>query len=108
MQGQKETEIYKHLKSIDSEHTGTILVRQALGGFQITTANNASHQCLVHPPLAMSLLELRNRTTTKTLPESLVKPTLIHILLALDFLHTEAGIAHTGTTLPVLLTASSN
>lgn len=44
----------------------------------------------------MSVFELRNRAVAKVLPENLLKPTLIHILLALDFLHTEAGIIHTG------------
>ncbi|KAJ6036014.1 serine/threonine protein kinase [Penicillium herquei] len=43
----------------------------------------------------MSLFELRNRAVAKVLPSNLLKPTLIHILLALDFLHTEAGIIHT-------------
>ncbi|KAJ0415775.1 protein kinase [Aspergillus carlsbadensis] len=76
--GERETKVYKHLQSIDSDHTGSILVRQALDDFQMTSADNASHQCL-----------------TKTLPGNLVKPMLIHILLALDFLHTEAGIVHT-------------
>lgn len=45
----------------------------------------------------MSLCELRNRTMEKVLPDDLLKPTLIHILLALDFLHTEAKLVHTGT-----------
>lgn len=51
----------------------------------------------------MSLFELRNRTVAKVLPENLLKPTLIHILLALDFLHTEAGIIHTGKVLISLI-----
>ncbi|KAL4898978.1 hypothetical protein BDW74DRAFT_171823 [Aspergillus multicolor] len=41
------------------------------------------------------LCELRHRAPEKRLPEDLLKPTLIHILLALDFLHTEARIVHT-------------
>lgn len=45
----------------------------------------------------MSLFELRNRTPQKVFPEYLLKPTLIHILLALDFLHTEAHVIHTGS-----------
>ncbi|KAF3385025.1 hypothetical protein F1880_001841 [Penicillium rolfsii] len=51
--------------------------------------------CLVHPPLAMSICELRHRTSEKVLPEDLLKPVLIHVLLAIDFLHTEAKIVHT-------------
>lgn len=49
--------------------------------------------------MAISLCELRHRTLEKVLPEDLLKPVLIHILLAIDFLHTEAKIVHTGITL---------
>ncbi|KAJ5948102.1 protein kinase [Penicillium verhagenii] len=93
--GQREKEVYDHLRTIKSSHTGSILVRRAIDDFKISCADtNYSYQCLVHPPLAMSLCELRHRAIGKVLPEVLVKPILIHILLALDFLHTEAKIVH--------------
>lgn len=96
-QGRRETEVYKHLQDVKSSHTGSLLVRHALDDFQLTSVDNTySYQCLVHPPLAMSLCELRNRTINKVLPEEFLKPVLIHILLALDFLHTEAKIVHAG------------
>lgn len=94
--GQREKEVYEQLRNAKSSHTGSMLVRRAIDDFTISCANNNySYQCLVHPPLAMSLCELRNRTMEKLLPEDLLKPVLIHILLALDFLHTEAKIIHT-------------
>ncbi|KAJ5638827.1 protein kinase [Penicillium herquei] len=94
--GRREKDVYKHIGSIKSSHTGSILVRRAIDDFEISSPDNAySYQCLVHPPLAMSLCELRHRAKGKMLPEDLLKPTLIHILLALDFLHTEAGVVHT-------------
>ncbi|OGM49815.1 protein kinase [Aspergillus bombycis] len=94
--GRREKAIYKHLRNVKSSHTDSLLVRRTIDEFQISSADNThSYQCLVHPPLAMSLCELRNRTIEKLLPEDLLKPTLIHILLALDFLHTEAKIVHT-------------
>ncbi|KAJ5682377.1 protein kinase [Penicillium macrosclerotiorum] len=94
--GRREREVYKYLRNVKSRHTGFVLVRRAIDDFQISSADNTySYQCLVHPPLAMSLCELRNRVTEKVLPEDLLKPTLIHILLAVDFLHTEAKIVHT-------------
>ncbi|PYI02933.1 protein kinase [Aspergillus sclerotiicarbonarius CBS 121057] len=92
--GKRETEVYNHLKGVKSNLTGSILVRHALDDFQISSGDS-SYQCLVHPPLAMSLFELRNRIPAKVLPENVFKPTLIHILLALDFLHTDAHIVHT-------------
>ncbi|KAJ5715761.1 protein kinase [Penicillium malachiteum] len=91
-----EKEVYKHIESLKSSHTGFKLVRRAIDDFEIRSPDNAySYQCLVHPPLGMSLCELRHRAKGKMLPEDLLKPTLIHILLALDFLHTEAGVVHT-------------
>ncbi|PWY83804.1 protein kinase [Aspergillus sclerotioniger CBS 115572] len=92
--GERETQVYNHLKTVKSTLTGSILVRHALDDFQISSGDS-SYQCLVHPPLAMSLFELRNRIPAKVLPENVFKPTLIHILLALDFLHTDARIVHT-------------
>ncbi|KAJ5368969.1 protein kinase, partial [Penicillium cataractarum] len=55
----------------------------------------SENKCLVYPPLAISLYELRYRTLEKVLPEDLLKPVLIYILLAIDFLHTEAKIIYT-------------
>ncbi|KAJ5086607.1 kinase-like domain-containing protein, partial [Penicillium alfredii] len=102
--GKREAQIYNHLKGVKSSHIGVILIRTVLDGFQIPSADGShSHQCLVHPPLAVSLLELRNRTKAKVFPDSLLKPALIHILLALDFLHTEAHVIHTGMLLLVIV-----
>lgn len=96
--GKGEKEVYKHLRNIKSSHTGSVRVRRAIDDFRISSVDNEySYQCLVHPPLAMSLCELRNRAMEKVLPEYLLKPILIHILLALDFLHTEAKVVHTST-----------
>ncbi|PLB44857.1 protein kinase [Aspergillus steynii IBT 23096] len=92
--GRREKEIYEYLRAIKSSHTGSLLVRRAVDDFHISSANAYSYQCLEHPPLVMSLCELRNRAVGKVLPEELLKPVLIHILLALDFLHTEAGVVH--------------
>ncbi|KAJ6120388.1 kinase-like domain-containing protein [Penicillium sp. IBT 18751x] len=94
---EREVQVYDHLKSLKSSHTGTILVRAVLDKFQLISTDGSSfHQCLIHPPLGMSLYELRNRTVKKVFPEILLKSTLIHILLALDFLHSEAHVIHTG------------
>lgn len=93
----REIEAYEHLKRLKSSHTGTILVRTVLDKFQLPSIDGSHfYQCLIHPPLAMSVLELRNRAVRKALPEYLLKPTLIHILIALDFLHSEAHVIHTG------------
>lgn len=93
---QKETEAYRHLNSLNVvNHAGAKVLRKALDSFQITTAEG-SFGCLVHPPLGMSLHEFRTQLTGKVLSENIVKLTLMHLLLTLDYLHTEAGIVHAG------------
>ncbi|KAL4808589.1 protein kinase [Aspergillus unguis] len=90
-----EIRVYEHLQGLQSSHTGSILVRTMLDKFYLSSSDGSkSYQCLIHPPLGMSLFELRNRTRGKVFPENLLKPTVIHILLALDFLHTGGGVIH--------------
>jgi hypothetical protein len=88
-------EVYGHLKSVKARHNGAMLVRTALDTFQIGSPKG-NYQCLIHPPLGISLFDFRNQLAAKVLPENILKLTLLHLLLALDFLHTEAGIVHTG------------
>jgi serine/threonine protein kinase len=77
------------------DHAGAKLIRKALDSFQITSAEG-KFGCLVHPPLGISLYDFRTQLKAKVLPEKIVKLTLMHLLLALDYLHTEGGIIHTG------------
>lgn len=94
---EREIQVYEYLKRLKSCHAGTVLVRTVLNKFQLSSADGSRfYQCLIHPPLGMSLFELRNRCPRRVFPETLLKPTLIHILLALDFLHTEAHVIHAG------------
>lgn len=63
---EREVEVYKHLKSLKSRHTGTVLVRTVLDKFQLTPTDGSHfYQCVVHPPLGISLFELRNRCPQK-------------------------------------------
>lgn len=98
-------EAYDILNVPRTSHDGAKFVRTALDNFQVGTAGGL-YQCLVHQPLGISLYDLRNQFAAKVLPEKLLKLTLLHVLLALDYLHTEAGIIHTGT-LTYLLFATS-
>lgn len=94
-EGKREVEVYSHLDACSASHDGAMFVRTALDSFQVGSVGGL-YQCLVHQPLGISLHDLRNRFAAKVLPETLVKLTLLHLLLALDYLHTEAGIIHTG------------
>ena len=97
-QAQRELEVYRYFNSITTGHIGSTLVRTALDNFDIYTPNG-HHICLIHKPLGMSLAGLRARAQAQKFPEDLLKLTLIHIFLALDFLHAEARVIHTGATL---------
>ena len=44
----------------------------------------------------MSLVTFRQMMPGKKMPQKLLKSILQHLLLALDFLHTETGVSHTG------------
>lgn len=97
-EGQREIEAYRHLNSLSvANHAGVKLIRKTLDSFHISSAEG-TFPCLVHPPLGMSMYEFRTQLREKVLPEEIVKLTLMHLLLALDYLHTEAGIVHTGMT----------
>ena len=67
-----------------------------LGEFQVNSQNGIFH-CSVHPPLAISLKAFRHLLPDRALPVCLLKAVLKHLLISLDFLHTEAKVIHTGT-----------
>jgi serine/threonine-protein kinase SRPK3 len=66
-----------------------------LDDFQVDSKNGV-FQCVVHPPLAISIKAFRRMLPDRELPLSFVKLVLKHLLLGLDFLHTEAKVIHTG------------
>jgi serine/threonine-protein kinase SRPK3 len=53
-------------------------------------------QGITYPPLAISLKAFRTMLPKRALPVGLLKLVLKHLLLVLDFLHTEAKVVHTG------------
>lgn len=91
-----ELRIYDHLSMLNSSHIGGAYIRGLYDTFDITTPGS-TYPCLVHPPMHMSLHDLRMLSSSRRLSELLLKETLKCILQALDFLHTEANIIHTGT-----------
>ena len=94
-QATREVAVYRYLNTINTNHSGSTLVRTINDAFEVVGCEG-SHQCLVHKPLGMSLSSLRARCPSRKMPEQLLKLTLTHIFLALDFLHTEARVVHTG------------
>ncbi|PYH39103.1 kinase domain protein [Aspergillus neoniger CBS 115656] len=89
-----ELRIYDHLSKVKSFHIGGSYIRGLYDAFDITTPDG-TYPCLVHPPMHMSLHDLRMLSSSRRLSELLLKETLKCILQALDFLHTEANVVHT-------------
>lgn len=91
-----ELDVFAHLNAVKSKssHVGRTLVQTMLDEFKLTT-EHGTHQCFVQPPMAVSMQTFRQRFPGRRLPEVLLRETVEHILLALDFLHTEAKVVHT-------------
>lgn len=65
------------------------------------------HQCLIYDPLGVTFSELRLLYDGK-LPADMLKSVINYLLLALDFLHTEAGVVHTGKLSPPYRVSAPN
>ena len=92
-----ETAIYKHLSTAGNPvHPGKIYVRTIQDSFVVTSRAGNHYQCLVHEVLSNDILSLRYASPDHKLPEAMLKQILIHLLLALEFLHSECYIIYTG------------
>ncbi|RFU35784.1 hypothetical protein B7463_g585, partial [Scytalidium lignicola] len=91
-----ETSIYKHLsRAGNPDHPGRAYVRTIQDSFVVTSRAGNPHRCLVHEVLSNDILSLRYVHPDQKMPEAMLKQILIHLLLALDFLHSECHIIHT-------------
>lgn len=102
----RELRIYEHLAKIKSSHPGQSLIRELYDAFELD-GPAGKHQCLVQQPMHLTVLEMM-RLNPKPFNLPLLKLTLRRILRALDFLHTEAKVIHTGMSLHVLMTCDFN
>ncbi|KAI7422062.1 hypothetical protein KC336_g8518 [Hortaea werneckii] len=91
---EREVVAYTRINSLESSHTGSFLVRKMLDTFEINNKDQ-KHTCLIHEPLGMSLETCRYCFPGGKLSDFMLKPILKHLIVALHFLHTEAGIVHT-------------
>lgn len=90
-----EVAISHHIAAIDDElHPGKDRLRIATDNFHVQSAGG-NHQCLVFPPLGMTLANLRDLFEERALEKNLLQFCLFMVTLGLDFLH-QAGIVHTG------------
>ncbi|KAI9676668.1 MAG: hypothetical protein M1829_002986 [Trizodia sp. TS-e1964] len=92
-QVKREIDAYRHLNTIKAKHTGASPVRTMLDSFDLLE-NQQIYPCIVHKPLGISLAKFWTKVKRNKLPENVLKLVLIHILIALDFLHAKANIIH--------------
>lgn len=90
-----ELKMYQRV-SRASKHPGRNAIRSLLDAFHIDGPSEDKHQCLVHPPLFEDLWEFLHRNPVRRLPKPVLAFTLRQVFLALDYLHTECQIIHTG------------
>lgn len=77
------------------KHPGHKYVRLLLDSFDVDGPED-KHRCLVHPPLWESVLAFLFRNPIRRLPTPVLVVVLHRLFLALDYLHTECKIIHTG------------
>lgn len=94
-QNREEINVYKHLMSVQSKHPGRNCLRNALDTFTLQ-GPNGEHQCLVHEPMLENTQELLRRNPSHRFTEDLLKVFIRRLLSALDYLHTDAHLIHTG------------
>jgi serine/threonine protein kinase len=93
--GQGEIQTSQALSQGARSHPGYVHVRTALDAF--TFRNQGSgHHCLVQKPMWGSFRHLMYRSTAHRLSHDLLKSGLKQIFLALDYLHSECQLVHTG------------
>lgn len=90
-----ELNIYKRLEQGPKSHPGRDSVRSLLDVFDVD-GPEGQHRCLVHPPLWESVATFLKRNPVERLPKPVFAVLLQRLFLALDYLHTECQIIHTG------------
>lgn len=90
-----ELKIYKRIEGATRKHPGRKYVRSLLDSFDVSGPED-KHRCLVHPPLWESVLDFLFRNPIHRLPTPMLAVTLHRLFLALDYLHTECKVIHTG------------
>ncbi|KAI1918540.1 hypothetical protein LOZ65_004855 [Ophidiomyces ophidiicola] len=95
---QLEVKVLKQIASTKSQHPGKAKIRNALDSFEID-GPLGRHQCLVQEPLLMSFQQLQYSFKHCTISEDMLKTLLQKLFVALDYLHMEAHVVHTDSSI---------
>ncbi|KAA1478286.1 kinase-like protein [Dentipellis sp. KUC8613] len=100
---ERERAAYAHIKKTISlfgsaAKTGADLVRTSIDEFDLERADSnpeaGLHHCFVFEPLTLDLVHTRETLRQIFDHEEVWKIIAVHVLRALDFLHTQAGMVH--------------
>jgi serine/threonine-protein kinase SRPK3 len=94
-QAENEERVYHHLRSIETDHPGATGIHSLRDSFQLP-GKRGPHECLIHDALGLTLADIRGVSEGEKVSEQLLKPFTKYLLMALDFLHSEARVVHTG------------
>ncbi|KAL4919573.1 kinase-like domain-containing protein, partial [Aspergillus aurantiobrunneus] len=90
----RKVEVLKHLPTINTKHPGRGGVRSMLDAFEIDGPKGC-YQCVVFEPLLTSILHFQATFGPPSLTVDFLKGLQQQLLLALDYLHSEAHVIHT-------------
>lgn len=90
-----ELNTYKRIQDTPRKHPGHEFVRSLLDSFDLDGPED-KHRCLVHFPLWKSMRDFLFSNPVRRLPTMILAVTLHRLFLALDYLHTECKVIHTG------------
>ena len=91
----RERNVYQRITNGLRRHPGRDAVRSLLDVFQLS-GPDGEHQCLVHPPLWENIQTFLARNPIGRLPNPVLAIVLQRLFQALDYLHNECGVIHTG------------
>jgi serine/threonine-protein kinase SRPK3 len=92
-----ELQAYQRIAKGPKRHPGRQAIRSLLDSFDVN-GSEEEHRCLVHAPLSDNLSTFLRRNPVRQLPKPILAFVLHRLFLALDYLHRECQIIHTGIT----------
>ncbi|KAI1114156.1 kinase domain protein [Nemania sp. NC0429] len=91
----RESDFFKRIDATQSSHEGRLFIRTPIDEFKLA-GPDGTHECLVYEPMRETLSQFQDRWPNRRFDPHVLKFHLFFLLQALDYLHTECGIIHTG------------
>ncbi|KAF3760061.1 hypothetical protein M406DRAFT_270107, partial [Cryphonectria parasitica EP155] len=91
----REIQAMRRINDADSSHEGLPFIRKHIDEFQLHGPKEV-HLCFVSSPMRETLFRLQKRLSRRRLPLLIFKLFTFCLLLAINFLHTECRLIHTG------------